>query len=143
MGWLQAATAAVFGASAAPQHLEQLVVELEVVEAAPPTLLLRVRNPGPAAARFCRWHTPLEGSSSRFLEVRGPDGVVLRYQGVMRKRGAPTAEHFVDLAPGAIAEARFALGADYGPLPAGPLTVRFVGTPGVNGLPDSAAVVIP
>jgi hypothetical protein len=143
MGWWKAAMAAAFGGAASPQHLEQLVVELEVVEAAPPTLLLRVRNPGPSAARFCRWHTPLEGSASRFLEVRGPDGVELRYQGVMRKRGAPTAKDFVALAPGAIAEARFALGADHGPLPPGPLTVRFVGTPGVNGLPDSAVVVIP
>lgn len=143
MGWLKAAVAGLFGGATTAQNIDQLVVELEVVEAEPPTLRLRVHNPGPAAARFCRWHTPLEGVASDFLAVRGPDGAAVRYQGVMRKRGAPGADAFLNLAPGESAEARFGLHGAYGPLPAGPLTVRFIGTPGVNGLPDSAEVVIP
>lgn len=143
MNWLKAAMVSIFGGGHGPAHLDQLEVGLELSQTSPLELRLRVHNPGPAVARFCRWHTPIEGFAADFLVVEPPGGPPLPYQGVLAKRGAPGPEDFLTLKPGESAEAVFGLVEGYGPLPAGPLTVRFKGSPGVNGLPDSAPLTLP
>jgi hypothetical protein len=51
------------------------------------------------------WNTPFEGLRNSFLQVTR-DGTDIPYQGPMLKRGEPTAEDYVSIAPGASADAQ-------------------------------------
>ncbi|MEP7013276.1 MAG: protease [Acidobacteriota bacterium] len=63
-----------------------------------------LRNTGPAPVWVLRWQTPLEDLRGDVLQIVGPDGKPLAYQGPMVKRGDPTPEEYVRLESGAAAE---------------------------------------
>jgi hypothetical protein len=71
----------------------------------PVELLFRLTNPSARTLHVLRWHSPLEGFFNDFLTVTR-DGTELPYQGPVMKRGDPSAEDYVTLAPGASVEAR-------------------------------------
>ncbi len=65
----------------------------------PVALTLRLRNPGPAAVSVLTWGTPFEEAWLQpFLEVQR-DGQPVPYGGASVKRGDPTADEYLRLAP--------------------------------------------
>ncbi len=59
-----------------------------------------LRNDGPQAVRLLRWGSPFEGAwFAPFVTVHGPQGE-LPYQGAQVKRGDPTRDDYLRLAPG-------------------------------------------
>lgn len=105
-------------------------------------IVFAVQNHGKTAQTFCVFQTPLEDFRADILEVTGPDGARMDYVGVKIKRNPPKERHFVTLAPGETREATFALESGYALIGDGPFEVQFIGTPAINGLPDSNRVVV-
>jgi hypothetical protein len=70
----------------------------------PVMLRFQLTNPTARPLFVLDWHTPFEGLLNNFLQVTR-DGVDIPYQGPMLKRGDPTAEDYVSIAPGASADA--------------------------------------
>ena len=65
----------------------------------PVALTLRLRNPGPAAVSVLTWGTPFEEAWLQpFIEVQR-DGQPVPYGGASVKRGDPTADEYLRLAP--------------------------------------------
>ena len=85
---------------------------------------------------MCIWHTPLEGTASNLLEVHDSNGNLLDYQSIMLKRGQPRERHDVTLLPGQSQSAT----AEYAVTSCGAYTGKLVGSPRINGLPDSNPV---
>jgi uncharacterized protein (DUF58 family) len=72
----------------------------------PVTVGFELRNPTPRALYVLDWHTPLEGLLNDILQVTRLDGgEELSYSGPMMKRGDPSAEDYVTVAPGAAVSA--------------------------------------
>lgn len=58
------------------------------------------------------WRTPLEGLWGNDFQVTR-DGTEVPYQGPMKKRGNPSAEHYVTIAPGASVDGKVDLSQAY------------------------------
>lgn len=84
-----------------------------------------LRNEGSAAITVLRRQTPLEGILGDLFEVTF-EGRRLDYRGRMVKRGPPTADEFVTIAPGSLTHATFDLGEGYDLSSRGRYRVRFV-----------------
>ncbi len=70
----------------------------------PVMVRFQLTNSSAQALHVLGWHTPFEGLLNNFLQVT-LDGVDIPYQGPMLKRGDPTAEDYVAIAPGASKDA--------------------------------------
>ncbi|MER7046152.1 M35 family metallo-endopeptidase [Streptomyces jumonjinensis] len=67
---------------------------------AEPTLVtFTIENRGDTAVRFLVWGTPLEGTVTDCLDI-SCDGRPVEYDGRLVKRGDPTADQYVTIAPG-------------------------------------------
>jgi len=84
-----------------------------------------LRNEGSAAITVLRRQTPLEGILGDLFEVTF-EGRRLDYRGRMVKRGPPTADEFVTIAPGSLTQATIDLGEGYDLSSRGVYRVRFV-----------------
>jgi hypothetical protein len=72
-------------------------------------LTLRLRNPGAASVSVLTWGTPFEEAWLQpFIEVQR-DGQPVPYGGASVKRGDPTADEYLRLAPGQSRTARLDL----------------------------------
>ncbi len=60
----------------------------------PVELTFELKNIGELDLYILDWHTPLEGLYNRYLQVFC-NGNELRYQGIMAKRGNPSADSYV------------------------------------------------
>ncbi|RFZ91189.1 hypothetical protein D0C36_19820 [Mucilaginibacter conchicola] len=66
------------------------------------SLLLRltVSNTGGNAGRFCKWQTPFETQSGRFLEIRNERGEEVPYLGISVNKVVPPSEDaYISVAP--------------------------------------------
>jgi len=87
---------------AAPLRCELSVApRLKVGE--PVNVTFKLTNPTAQPLSVLNWHTPLEGLLSNCLEITRA-GTEIPYQGPLFKRGDPSAEEYVTLAPGATVE---------------------------------------
>ncbi|MFP5285099.1 MAG: M35 family metallo-endopeptidase, partial [Thermoanaerobaculia bacterium] len=88
------------------------------LEAAPPqaagaaSITFTLTNRGDRPVSVLKWHTPLEGIRNDIFRILH-EGERVPYVGPMVKRGQPTAEDFVTLAPGETVSAVVDLGAVY------------------------------
>lgn len=103
-------------------------------------LSLSVHNPTGSSLAFCVYHTPFEGMRSNFLAVIDASGKPINYRGMMAKRIAPTAEHFIHLDAGEARQVSFEISGDY-VLKPGSYQVRFLGSIH-NGLRDSNSITV-
>jgi hypothetical protein len=71
----------------------------------PVEVTFRLSNPTAQPLYVLNWHTPLEGLKNNILEV-SLAGTELPYQGPMFKRGEPSADNYVTVAPGASVEGK-------------------------------------
>jgi len=73
----------------------------------PVEVTFRLSNPTAQPQYVLNWNTPLEGLKNNILEVSlvGTDSE-LPYQGPMFKRGEPSADNYVTVAPGATVEGK-------------------------------------
>jgi hypothetical protein len=62
-------------------------------------------NPEDEPVWVLTWNTPLERWMGTIFTLTGPGGEEIPYQGPMAKRGEPTRESYVEIAPGGTAEA--------------------------------------
>ena len=92
--------------------------------------------------RLCIWHTPLEGIASNILDVHDSSGNLVDFQGMMLKRGQPRESDYVTLQPGQPLSATFEVTDEYAVTAGETYTVKFIGSPSINGLPDSNVVEI-
>jgi len=108
----------------------KLRCEWEAVSAAgvgqPPLARFRLVNVSERRVCVLRWYTPLEGLRGKILKV-SRDGVELSYGGVMAKRGSPTREDYLCLAPGDSVSNDVDLSRSYDLTAPGRYEVRFVG----------------
>lgn len=103
----------------------------------PAALVFTLENRSGQALRVLTWYTPLEGLKGRILKVtRG--GQELLYRGRMVKRGAPRAEDYLPVGPGASTSATFDLAAAYDLSAPGQYRVEFVGRVHDVALPGEA-----
>jgi hypothetical protein len=77
-----------------------LVVESPAAAGQPIVARFTLTNEGTAPARVLTWLTPLEGLWGNIFRVT-QDGRDVPYAGPMLKRGAPTADDYVTIPPGA------------------------------------------
>jgi peptidyl-Lys metalloendopeptidase len=70
------------------------------------------------------WYTPLEGIAGEILRLTR-DGNPVPYQGMLAKRGDPTAEEYVAIQAGTMADAVVDLGESYDLAPVGRYEVEF------------------
>ena len=121
------------GATARPGQEEQPQAELEALLEMPQTLPDGARVPlsftllnrSEHALYVLKWYTPLEGIAGEIFHVRR-DGRLLPYQGILAMRGDPGPQDYVQLAPGASAEATVDLAQAYDFSQAGTYTIRFI-----------------
>jgi len=71
----------------------------------PVEVVFRLSNPTSQPLYVLDWHTPLEGLLNDIFQVTR-DGEELSYSGPMLKRGPPSADEYVTVAPGASVEGR-------------------------------------
>ena len=76
------------------------------------SLIFEVSNPTNKAIRILKWNTPLEGLRSNCLDVKR-NGKPVPYDGIMVKRGAPTAEDFLTVPAGKSVTNKVDLGKAY------------------------------
>ncbi|HRE88511.1 MAG TPA: hypothetical protein PK095_05160 [Myxococcota bacterium] len=100
-------------------------------------LVFTATNHGNEPARFCVFMTPFEGFRGDILEVIDSRGTPMEYLGIQIKRKPPEERHFMTLAPSEARRTAFVLSKEYGLTGQPPYTVRFKGTPDINGLADS------
>jgi hypothetical protein len=84
------------------------------------------------------WYTPLEGMAGEILQVTR-DGAALPYQGLLAKRGDPSGDEYVAIAPGEAASARVDLGSGYDLSTPGSYQVQF--TAGLRDVIDDVSLV--
>jgi hypothetical protein len=107
----------------------------------PTSVVLQVENPTTTTKTFCDYHTPFEGLRNDLFEVRGVDGVVVDYRGMMAKRAPPGDDDFLDVpVSGRRTSDPVDLLEGYA-LTTGTWTVRFSGN-GISGLPASTPLTL-
>jgi peptidyl-Lys metalloendopeptidase len=80
----------------------------------PVRIRFALTNPADEPVWVLSWNTPLEQRSmGTIFTLTGPGGEEIPYQGPMAKRGAPTRESYVEIAPGGTAEAEVDLAQVY------------------------------
>lgn len=100
---LLAALLAVQNVEASGSRPPDLACRLDALPGAvaggPVKVRFTISNRGARAVRVLRWQTPLEGFWSDLLDV-SYGGRKLAYEGPLMKRGDPTREDYVEIAPG-------------------------------------------
>ncbi|NMO22484.1 protease [Pyxidicoccus fallax] len=91
----------------------------------PVEVLFRLTNRTSAPLYVLDWHTPLEGIRNNIFEVTR-DGTEVPYIGEMMKRGAPQADDYVTVAPGATVEGKVDLSRGYDLRQPGRYRVAFI-----------------
>lgn len=72
----------------------------------PVQIRFALTNPSDEPVWVLSWNTPLEKPAmGTVFTLTGPGGEEILYQGPMAKRGMPTREQYVEIAPGGTAEA--------------------------------------
>lgn len=72
----------------------------------PVRIRFALTNPTDEKVWVLAWNTPLEKPAmGTIFTLTGPSGEEIPYQGPMAKRGMPTREQYVEIAPGGTAEA--------------------------------------
>ncbi|WP_232293781.1 protease [Stigmatella aurantiaca] len=111
----------------APPLTCEMSVPPRVKAGSPVELRFKLSNPTSRTLYPLNWHTPLEGLRNNFLDVTR-DGVEIPYQGPMMKRGDPSAEAYVAIAPGASQEAQIEVSLAYDFTQPGKYRIAFRGT---------------
>lgn len=105
-------------------------------------IVFEVQNTGAANVGFCDWQTPLEGDfRAPFLDVRGPGGSRAPYIGLFVKRATPEdggCNRVLKPTEKLIQRLNLADGYELQP---GQYSIRFVGNPFINHLPDSESMI--
>ncbi len=101
-----------------------LSVAPQVAAGEPVEVLFRLTNRTERPLYVLDWHTPLEGLRSNLFTVTR-DGAEVPYEGPMMKRGAPSADDYVAIAPGASVEARVDVSLAYDFKPPGRYRLTF------------------
>lgn len=99
----------------------------EVHAQGPLTVQVTFTNTSGEDLAILKWHTPLEGIRSNMFQIER-DGVLVRYLGILVKRGAPTAEEVVVLPKGGSISATVDLFKAYAIFEPGDYTVQFKDT---------------
>jgi peptidyl-Lys metalloendopeptidase len=102
------------------------------------SLIFEVANPTKKPIRILKWNTPLEGLRSDCLDVKR-NGKPVPYDGIMVKRGAPTADDFVTIPPGKSVTNKVDLGGAYDMSSAGQVKVDYK-KEGLRVAADTSAV---
>lgn len=90
-------------------------------------IITEVKNMGESPARFCKYHTPFEGTANEIFEVL-KDGKKIPYQGKLKKRRPPTDKDYVDLGPRQSITCEVRLNEEYDIVEKGHYTIRFLGS---------------
>jgi len=98
----------------------------QVSPGAPVELVFQLSNPSAQTLHVLDWHTPLEGVRNNIFDVSRA-GTPLDYRGPMVKRGPPTADDYVTLAPGASVEGKVNVARDYDMRAPGTYRIAFRG----------------
>ncbi len=93
----------------------------------PVELSFRLTNRTAKPLFVLSWRTPLEGLRGNDFQITR-DGTEIPYQGPMAKRGNPSAESYVTLAPGASVDAKVELTLAYEMNQPGRYRIEFRGT---------------
>lgn len=93
----------------------------------PVELRFQLTNPSAQQLYVLDWHTPFEGLLNNYLLVTR-NGTELPYEGPMLKRGPPSADDYVSLAPGASAEGTVDVSLAYDFKQPGHYRIEFRGT---------------
>jgi hypothetical protein len=105
------------------------------------SVIMRVENPTATTKTFCDYHTPFEGLRNHLFEVRGADGVVVDYRGMMAKRAPPGDDDFLDVPAGGSRQSDPVDLREGYALTTGTWTVRFAGN-SISGLPASTTLTL-
>ncbi|HWR13412.1 MAG TPA: M35 family metallo-endopeptidase [Terriglobales bacterium] len=88
------------------------------------TVRFHLTNTSGAALNVLKWQTPLEEFTAPIFQVH-KDGVLVPYIGKLVKRGAPTADDYVSIAPGQTVSSTIDLAEGYAIADSGQYTVEF------------------
>ena len=101
---------AMTAAAAAPGLRCALEAPARVAAGAVVPLRFSLTNTGAAPLMVLRWNSPFEGAWFAAFVTVTRDGRAVGYQGPMKKRSEPRADHYVHLDPGATTRAQVELG---------------------------------
>ncbi|UKT64660.1 protease [Pedobacter mucosus] len=110
----------------------------------PINLKFMVFNSKDSTAVFCKWHTPFEPLSSKYLDVIFQDGTEANFIGPMAKRMMPPpANSYQSLKTNDSISVNFDLTKAYAIIKAGSYTIKYNST-GISGItiPDSLKIII-
>lgn len=128
-----------------PKILGGKLSQLNPVKIGEPIILkFTVSNNLDSTASFCKWHTPFEPLSSKYLDVFAEDGTEINFTGPMAKRMMPPpANSYVSLKAKDSTSVDFDLTKAYPIKKAGVYIVKYNST-GISGItfPDSLKVTV-
>ena len=104
----------------------KLSVPPSVAVGQPVELLFQLTNRTKAPLYVLSWRTPLERVGGRDFDITR-DGAEVAYQGPMKKRGAPSPDQYMEVAPGATVEGRIDLALAYDLSQPGRYRIAFAG----------------
>lgn len=108
----------------------------------PISIKFSVYNNSDTVVKFCKWHTPFEKLSSKYLDVAFEDHTDISYLGPMAKRMMPPpAESYTSLKKGDSTSTDFNLAEGYAITKAGSYTIKYNAAT-VSGIvvPDSLKI---
>ncbi len=117
----------------------KLSVPASVPVGQPVELLFQLTNRTAAPLYVLSWRSPLERVGGRDFDITR-DGAEVAYQGPMKKRGAPSPDQYLTVAPGATVEGRLDLALAYDLSQPGRYRIAFPGPlmDVTDKLPDTA-----